>query len=63
MDSYACIKENDYISPIHLWIEEACNNIGQPWHAFVLLLHDHDPTLFLAKESDGDPIAYVPLDP
>jgi len=42
---YTCIKENDYISPILLWIEEACNNICQPWHAFNVLLYDHCPTL------------------
>jgi hypothetical protein len=27
---YDCIKKNDYINPIQLWIEEACNNTCQP---------------------------------
>jgi hypothetical protein len=41
---YAYDKKDDYISPIHLWIEEACNSTSKPWHAFILLSHDHDRT-------------------
>jgi hypothetical protein len=29
---YAYDKKDDYISPIQIWIKEACNNIGKPWH-------------------------------
>jgi hypothetical protein len=44
---YAHIKEDDCISPIHLWIEEACSGACQTWHVFVLLSRDNDPTSVL----------------
>jgi hypothetical protein len=62
--SYAYVKKDDYISPIHLWIEEACNNIGKPWHAFILLSHDHDPTSYFGqgKVKEMPTYAYLILD-
>jgi hypothetical protein len=41
---YAYRKKDDYINPIHIWIEEACNNTCKPWHDFILLSHGRDPT-------------------
>jgi hypothetical protein len=40
--SYA--KKDDYISHIHLWIEEACNTTCKPFHDFIFLPHDRDRT-------------------
>jgi len=31
-----------YISPVELWIKEACSNTRDPWHSIEILLHD-DP--------------------
>jgi hypothetical protein len=41
---YAYAKKYDYISPIHLWIEEVLQQICKPWHDFIFLPHDHDRT-------------------
>jgi len=35
-------KNNGYISPIEIWIEEACNSPSEPWNSFDFLQHDED---------------------
>jgi hypothetical protein len=40
--SYGAYDKKDVcIIPVHVWIEEACSSRGKPWHALIILSHDH----------------------
>jgi len=58
---YAYEKKDDYISPIHLWIEESCNNTCKYWHAFILLSHDHDHTSYFERRKVKEVPTYAYL--
>jgi hypothetical protein len=54
-------KKDDYMSPIHLWIEESCNSTFKYWHAFILLSHDHDHTSYFERRKVKEVPTYAYL--
>jgi hypothetical protein len=52
IDKWCNVEDNndEYISPINLWIEETSSGPDEPWHFFYFPVHDEDSIVDMVQD-------------